>query len=87
MERENTYQRDDLKVAERDWHYRYHYLKIEIDNNIVVDNAIVDFKHYFSVPMKYLVNNKHNRVFHLDDLFAEQLTLKFATFLSRVAIP
>ena len=27
------------------------------------------------------------RVLRLDDLFAEQITLKFSTYLSRVAIP
>ena len=87
MEKENVFQKDDIKVADRDWHYRYHSLKIQVEDNVIVENAIVDFKHYFSVPMQYLVKNKHNRIVHLDDLFAEQLTLKFATYLSRVAIP
>ena len=54
---------------------------------IVLENAILDFKHYFSLPMSYLLQHKEDRILHLDDIFAEQITLKFATYLSRVAIP
>ncbi len=57
------------------------------DENVVLNDSIIDFKHYFSVPASYLVENRQNRVFRVDDLFAEQITLKFATYLSRVAIP
>ncbi len=75
-------------VIDQDWHYRFHALKIADRNgNIILDNAVIDFKHYFTVPPTYLYNNRKNRLFHLDSLFAEQITLKFATFLSRVAIP
>ena len=87
MEKENVFQSDDLKVAKRDWHYRYHFLTIEVGDKIVLEKAIVDFKHYFTVPMQYLIHHKEDRILHLDDLFAEQLTLKYATYLSRVAIP
>ena len=49
--------------------------------------AVIDFKHYFTVPMTYLIAHKKDRILHLDDLFAEQVTLKFSTYLARVAIP
>ena len=84
---EKTFQKEDLQVSKRDWHYRIHYLEIEVDGQKVIRDAIVDFKHYFTVPMSYLVNHKSDRILHLDDLFAEQLTLKYATYLTRVAIP
>lgn len=87
LEQESVYQKDDYKVSQRDWHYRYHALTVELNNNTVIDNAIIDFKHYFTVPMSYLFAHKDNRLFRIDDLFAEQITLKFATYLSRVAIP
>ena len=35
----------------------------------------------------YLISHKKDRPLHLDDLFAEQITLKFSTYLARVAIP
>lgn len=84
---ESTYQRDDYKVAQRDWHYRIHALTVEANENIVIDNAVIDFKHYFTVPITYLIAHKNDRILHLDDLFAEQITLKFSTYLARVAIP
>ena len=87
MVKESLYQKDDLKVSKRDWHYRFHSLSIEVDEDKVLENGLIDFKHYFTVPMSYLYKNKENRILHLDDLFAEQITLKFATYLARVAIP
>ena len=87
IDEEGTYQTDDYKVALRDWHYRFHALTISIGKNPVFQDAIVDFKHYFTLPMRYLVEHKSDRILHLDDLYAEQITLKFATYLSRVAIP
>lgn len=87
FESENTYQKDDYKVAMRDWHYRIHALAVEVNKKTVIDNAVVDFKHYFTVPISYLIAHKKDRILHLEDLFAEQLTLKFSTYLSRVAIP
>lgn len=86
-EAENTYQSDDYKIAKRDWHYRIHALTVEADKKNVIENAVVDFKHYFTVPVSYLISCKDKRVLRLDDLFAEQITLKFSTYLARVAIP
>jgi len=87
LDKEDVYHSDDFKVAVRDWHYRFHSLKVVVNGKDAIYDAIIDFKHYFTVPMSYLVINKSNRLFHLDDLYSEQLSLKFATYLSRVAIP
>ena len=84
---EPIYFKDDLKTADKDWHYRFHSLTIETGAEKVLENAIVDFNHYFTVPISYLISHKKDRLLHLDDLFAEQITLKFSTYLARVAIP
>ena len=84
---EPIYFKDDLKTADKDWHYRFHSLTIETGAEKVLENAIVDFKHYFIVPISYLISHKKDRLLRLDDLFAEQITLKFSTYLARVAIP
>lgn len=84
---EPIYFKDDLKTADKDWHYRFHSLTIETGAEKVLENAIVDFKHYFTVPISYLISHKKDRLLHLDDLFAEQITLKFSTYLARVTIP
>ena len=79
--------KDDLNTANKDWHYRFHMLTIKSGKENVLENAIIDFKHYFTVPISYLLSHKNDRVLRLDNLFAEQITLKFSTYLSRVAIP
>ncbi len=77
---------DDNKVMMRDWHYRFHYLTVFNNKEKLLDDAIIDFKHYFTVPTSYLMKNRDNRLFRLDDVYAEQITLKFSNYLSRVAI-
>lgn len=77
----------DGKTADQDLHYRYHLLTVKDVSDIILENLIIDFKHYFSVPMSYLLKNKKNRYCSLESIFSEQITLKFANYLSRVAIP
>ena len=83
----NLFKSEEFKVAKNDWHYRYHSLTVEASGKTILDNAIIDFKHYFTVPASYLMKNRDRRIFRVDDLYAEQITLKFSAFLSRVAIP
>ena len=56
----------DYNVVQQDWHYRFHALTVADKNgNVMLDNAVIDFKHYFTVPPTYLFNNRKNRLFHL----------------------
>lgn len=87
LEKENIYNSEEYKVVKRDWHYRFHDLTISADGKNILENSVIDFKHYFTLPMSYLFSHKPDRILRLDDLFAEQITLKFSTYLSRVAIP
>lgn len=84
---EPVYFKEDRKITDKDWHYRFHSLTIETGTEKVLENTIIDFKHYFTVPISYLISHRRDRLLHLDDLFAEQITLKFSTYLARVAIP
>ena len=77
----------EYNIVQKDWHYRFHDLTIKVDEEEVISNSLIDFKNYFTVPITYLYKNKEKRIIHLDDIFAEQITLKFATFLARVAMP
>lgn len=84
---EVLYNSNEKKIVDKDWHYRFHSLTIEYNGGNALEKSIVDFKHYFTVPISYLVNHREDRMFRLDDLYAEQITLKFSTYLSRVAMP
>lgn len=84
---EKMYHSDDKKTAEKDWHYRFHSLEIECDQKSVLKKCVVDFKHYFCVPISYLLKNRGNRLCKLNGIYSEQITLKFANFLSRVPMP
>ncbi len=87
MQRDNLFFSDDIKVARNDWHYRFHKLTLQQSEKVVLDNSLIDFKHYFTIPAKYLMNQRKNRLCTMESLFTEQITLKFCTYLSRVAIP
>lgn len=77
----------EFGLAKNDWHYRYHALTVKAGSDVILEKSMIDFKHYFTVPASYLMKMRDNRLFHIEDLYAEQITLKFATYLSRVAIP
>ena len=91
MKRGVMYTSDEFKIINNDYHYRFHYLKLkkeEKENNIIFpEEAIIDFKHYFSLCPEYLMNIRKNRICRLEPLYSEQITLRFTTYLSRVAIP
>jgi hypothetical protein len=84
---EKFYTSEDIKIAEKDYHYRFHVINIKVDDKQIINDAVIDFKHYFSVPASYLLSRIENRLYSLDTIFYEQVTLKFAAYLSRVAIP
>ena len=65
---------------------RYHYL--EFPDDVYITPSVIDFKHYFSLSVKYLVNLKAtNYVCTVDDLFREDISHRFAFFLSRIGLP
>jgi hypothetical protein len=76
----------EKKIIESDFHYRYHFLNFEENFNGVPD-AVIDFKQYFTLNIDSLYKNIENRICTLEPIFKEQVTLKFSTFLNRVAIP
>lgn len=65
---------------------RYHYLEFPSSTNIVP--TIIDFKHYFSVPTKYLKSHKANNFeCQIAPVNREDLQQRFSSFLSRIALP
>lgn len=65
---------------------RYHFL--DFTDDILIVPSVVDFKHYFSVPVPYLREVKRkNFVCTVSELYREDLSQRFSAFLSRIGLP
>jgi hypothetical protein len=63
---------------------RYHFLPA--NTNFQIPELVVDFKHYYTIPKERLVNNT-NYIGTLNELFRENLSHRFAHYLSRIGLP
>ena len=65
---------------------RYHYL--DFPDTVPLVASVADFKHYFSVHVSYLESIKSkNFVCRLSDLFREDVSQRFASYLARIGLP
>ena len=81
------YNKDDMRTTEKDQHVRFHALKVDVNNETLLDNMVIDFKHIFSVPMKYLRNNRDKRICSIEDIYIDQIVNKMAAYISRIGLP
>lgn len=74
------------KMLKQNQRPRYHYLEFPERTEIVPQ--VIDFKHYFSVSVLYLQQlKKTNFVCSISELFREDVSNRFAAFLSRIGLP
>lgn len=65
---------------------RYHYL--DFPQTIQLVPSVIDFKHYFSTNANYLTKLKQsNYVCTLSALYREDVSQRFASFMSRIGLP
>ena len=65
---------------------RYHYL--EFPNEVSIVPSIIDFKHYFSLNLEYLYEIREtNFICKVSELYREDISQRFASFLSRIGLP
>ena len=65
---------------------RYHYL--EFETGVPIVPSVVDFKHYFSANIVYLKKLKTtNFVCQLSELYREDVSQRFSSFLARIGLP
>ena len=65
---------------------RYHYLEFPIEVSMVP--SIIDFKHYFSLNLEYLYEIKNKSFLcRISELYREDISQRFASFLSRIGLP
>jgi hypothetical protein len=84
MERLNS---DRWKVVKGNNNARYHYLPEHPDYQI--PESVIDFKHYFTVPREKISTTLklQRRIGSVGELFREDLSLRFAQYLSRIGLP
>jgi hypothetical protein len=65
---------------------RYHHLSFP--NEVGIVNSVIDFKHYFTVNIDYLMKNKETKfICKIAELYREHVSQRFAFFLSRIGLP
>lgn len=76
-------QKNNLRINEIP---RYHYL--EFPPEIPIVPSVIDFKHYFTANILYLSKiKKENFVCKVFELYREDISQRFASFLSRIGLP
>jgi hypothetical protein len=67
--------------------YRYHYLFSYPD--LQVPDLVIDFKHYFTVPIDILYKKslKRHYIATIAELLREDLSNRFSQYLSRIGLP
>lgn len=65
---------------------RYHYL--EFPKEVPIVPSIIDFKHYFSLDVEQLYEiREQNFVCKISELYREDISQRFASFISRIGLP
>lgn len=78
--------RKERKMIEQNQNQRYHYL--EFDHSAKLPSLVVDFKHYFTCTVNYLMDVKENKFLCAINVpYRESLSQRFAFFLSRIGLP
>jgi hypothetical protein len=65
---------------------RFHF--VSFPKFLPIANSVIDFKHYFSVNIKYLRKlRRTNFVCQLSPLYREDVLQRFSAYLSRIGLP
>lgn len=76
--------KNDIKIIEKDMHYRFHILNI--DKQFEIPESIIDFKSFFTINVSAINQMIDKRVCRIDSFGCQQIVNKFAAFLSRVGL-
>jgi hypothetical protein len=74
------------KIIKNDQFKRFHYLSSE--SALSVPELIIDFKHFFTLPVEMLYKNKKKYYLAtICEVFREELSQRFAAYLARFGLP
>lgn len=78
--------KSDNRILKQNSNPRYHFIEFPAD--ISIPDSVIDFKHYFTVNHNVLFENKkQNFVCKISELYRENISQRFASFLSRIGLP
>ncbi len=81
-----NYNHDRWKIIENNNNVRYHFLKGNSTRGI--PDLVLDFKQYYTIPTSKIYElDKEHYVASLKPLFRENLSQRFAFYLSRIGLP
>lgn len=74
------------KIVKQNRDPRYHYLPADID--LQIPDLLIDFKAYYTIPFDYIIElYAESYQATINELFREDLSQRFAFFLTRIALP
>jgi hypothetical protein len=91
------YQMQDFRKKDTMWNFvitnqnsRYHFLKAKTE--LEMPKVVIDFKQYYTIPRDILYEILYEKfeehyLLSLNELFREELSHRFANYLSRVGVP
>ena len=83
MERQNSSRKQLIKSNQNQ---RYHY--VDFGARIPIPASVVDFKHYFSIPVDSLKKRKRQQwICKIAEIYREDISQRFASYLSRIGLP
>ena len=83
MESHNS---DSKRKIRSNQNKRYHFLSFNPEDELI--DLVIDFKHYFTVNIEWLRKKKSNNYLGtIYELFREDLSQRFASYLSRIGLP
>jgi len=77
----------DIKgIKDNNSYKRYHFL--HENNKFLIPELIIDFKHFFTLPRNFIYSEKKTKYLaSLSELFREELSQRFTSYLSRIGLP
>lgn len=76
---------EQKKLIKQNQNPRYHY--IEFNPESPIPNAVIDFKHYFSISLEWLESNPNKKVCVISPIYRELVSQRFSNYLSRIGLP
>ena len=56
-------------------------------DDFAIPGLVIDFKNFYTILTENLYKYKKNRIATMSELFREELSQRFASFLSRIGLP